>query len=125
VCAKAGLLVIVLTLTACSDQNAARHSALTSTRSLAAETELFLEFVLGGHSNEQYAEAHTEYLEKAIADLLEDVRRENLPSCEAALSALAQELPAVRNSVAAGDLAALTRSRDAVRKLRQNLRAAG
>jgi hypothetical protein len=47
-----------------------KHSAYELS-SLAAECELFLTFVAGGHATRQYAATHPEYLKKQSTDALE------------------------------------------------------
>ncbi len=107
------------------------RSAIRQARSLAAESELFVDFVLQGSATQTYAEGHAAYLEEQIqdsaaqltGDAAEPDTRKSLRICRAALLRLARELSRVQAAIR--DPQALVAARSSIAGIREDLDTAG
>src|SRR4051812_5205981 len=106
---SSAILLIVLALAAVSSPGCSRkksigrdeaRSEIRSARSFAAESEMFVDFVLQGHSTRRYAEGHSAFLEEAVERLAKKLGQatpetdveNSVRDCQTKLSALAGEL---------------------------------
>ena len=105
------------------------ESEIRSAHSFAAESELFLEFVLQGQAPQHYAEDHTAYLEEAVEksakELKEDVPqpevKHSVRDCQIGLDTLARELSGIRTAIAGNDKNALTSALKRITAIRKSL----
>lgn len=69
-CCETGILAALLLLSGCTNDSPRRDlaSGLSNTASLAAETELFANYLQAGKSTEPYARTHIDFLEKQLDD---------------------------------------------------------
>ena len=105
------------------------QSKIRSARSFAAESDMFVDFVLQEHSTRRYREGHSAYLEQAVeqssrefgqtapeADVENSVRE-----CRSNLGMLARELSRIRAAVSSGDDDALLAAQAKIRHIRESL----
>jgi hypothetical protein len=105
------------------------RSKRRSLRSLAAESEMFIDFALQGHASRRYAEEHTAYLEDAAEQLAKELERAapqpdaeaSVRDCQAKVSALDREFSRIRVAVLADDRDALAAARAKIARLRETL----
>jgi hypothetical protein len=105
------------------------QSEIRSAQSLAAESELFINFVIQGHSRQHYAEEHADYLEKLAADSAKDLAgataepdaEEYVRTCRAGLDALRHELSGLRAAITYGDNDAIAAARGRIAQIRERL----
>ncbi len=78
-------------------------SAATELTSIAAEAELFANFVAQGHATNAYAKGHPEYLRQQSKDLHQEFERKNVPpdiqNAFSTLQQLSQQLDQTLNAV--------------------------
>jgi hypothetical protein len=122
-----------LFLTACTHQKRIGTEELASEiragRSVAAESELFVDFFIQGHSTHHYAEQHSAYLEDLVqqsAKKLEETVPEreietSFRECQAKLNLLAAQILRVHLAIAAHDDEALLAAKDAIHRIRMSL----
>jgi hypothetical protein len=111
---KAAPVFIAVSLLECSSQ----RSDVRLARSLAAESEMFAGYVIGGHATRRYAEEHASYLEDAVEQL---VKEAGTSASRTNLLLLRGELSRVRGFIVAGDQEALAAAESRIRKIRENL----
>src|SRR3954469_15819373 len=125
--------VILLTLAAaalagCShriSRDQAR-SEIRQTVSLAAESEMFIDFVLQGHATRSYAEQHAAYLEQAVEQSAKELEQaqpepgseDALRECRTQLRLLGRQLAAIQSSIS--DNAALVAAREKIKQIGKN-----
>ncbi len=105
------------------------RSEIRSARSFAAEAEMFVDFVLQGHSTRRYAEGHSAFLEQAVEQSAEDLEHavpdtnaaNSVRECQGNLGMLARELSRIRAAVTGGDQDALLAARARIRHIRESL----
>lgn len=130
------LIVVALTsgcMVACSgDTWISREQArseLRSAHSFAAESELFIGFVLQGHATFHYASEHATYLKDAIERSRKELEHaipesdanDVLRESQAKLSMLSHELDGVRAAIADDNKDALTAAQGRIRQIRKSL----
>jgi len=118
---------------ACTHQKRFGKKELTSSiragRSVAAESEIFVDFVIQGHSTHHYAEQHSAYLEdlaQQSAKEFEEAAPEreietSFRECQAKLNLLAAQILRVHLAIAAHDDEALLAAKDAIHRIRMSL----
>jgi hypothetical protein len=105
------------------------RSEIRSARSFAAESELFIDFVLQGHSTRRYAEGHSVYLEQAVEQSAKELGQtapaadveNSVRECRSNLGMLARELSRIRAAIRGGDEDALHAAQARIRHIRENL----
>jgi hypothetical protein len=105
------------------------RSEIRSARSFAAESEMFIDFVLQRHSTRRYAEGHSAYLEQAVKqsakELVETAPETGVENsvreCRSNLGMLARELSRIRAAIRGGDQDALLAAQARIRHTRENL----
>jgi hypothetical protein len=124
-------LAFILVLCACS-----RHKTLTteelrsdliSAKSLAAETEMFLDYVHQNRATKYYAQGHIEYLTEEMERSREELQESSPPQGEAdavqklsaQFDALKAELHGIRGRL--DDEAALATAKEHIERIRQAL----
>lgn len=103
------------------------RSAIRSAVSLAAESELFVEFVRGGHSTRHYAEGHAAYLKTSVRRSMQELQeatpettiRSAIRECIQLLRRLDRELSGIRPAL--DNDAALAGLRDRITDIRKGL----
>ena len=98
------------------------ESEIRSARSFAAESELFLDFILEGRATRPYAVEHAAYLEEAIRQSADELRpgaADVLRECQMELALLRQERS--RAAAAVDDRQALAAGKARIRKIRERL----
>jgi hypothetical protein len=125
------VLGFILVLCACS-----RHKTLTrddlrseliSAKSLAEETEMFLDYVRQNRATKDYAQGHIEYLTKETERSREELQESSpaqgeedaLQKLSVQLDALRTELQSIRGGL--DDQAALAAAKDHIGRIRQAL----
>ena len=105
------------------------RSDLRAVHSLAAESELFIDFVLQGHATRRYAEEQTNYLKGEVARSLNKLNSEvpetaaepSVRECQARLNELSHEISIVGAGIVHDDKNALTLARERTRKIQESL----
>jgi hypothetical protein len=131
------LLVFALaSFTGCSHRKSIDRddvrSELRSARSFAAESEIFIDFVLQGHAIRRYAAGHSAYLEDAIEESAKELdqgvpqsdAKDSARECQTQLRMLARELSGIRAAIGKADKNALVAARGRIRQIRQSLETA-
>lgn len=132
------ILVIVLALAGVSLAGCSRkksigrdevRSEILSARSFAAESEMFVDFVLQGRSTHRYAEGHSAFLEQAVEQSAEELGHavpdanaaNSVRECRSNLGMLARELSRIRAAIGGGDEDALLAAQIRIRHIRESL----
>jgi hypothetical protein len=135
---RPAILLIVLALAGVSLPGCSRkksigrdeaRSEIWSARSFAAESEMFIDFVLQGHSTHCYAEGHSVYLEQEVEQLAKELGQatpeasveSSVRECRSNLAMLARELSRIRAAISGGDEDALLAAQAKIRHIRESL----
>jgi hypothetical protein len=102
-------------------------SEIRSARSFAAESEIFIDFVLRGHATRHYAEEHSAYLKDAVEQSTKEFREgapepdveNSVRECEIKLSMLAGEISRIQTAIGNDDVEALLASKGRIRQIRE------
>jgi hypothetical protein len=103
------------------------RSEIRSARSFAAESEIFIDFVLRRHATRHYAEEHSAYLEDAVEQSAKEFR-EGVPEpdvansvreCQTKLSLLAGEISRIQAAIGNDDKDALLAAKGRIRQIRE------
>jgi hypothetical protein len=105
------------------------RSEIRQARSFAAESEMFLDFVLQGDATHRYAEGHSVYLEEAVEQLAKELGQatpetdveNSVRECQTKLSTLAGELSRIPAAIGANNEPALLSARERIRQIRASL----
>lgn len=124
-------LGFILVLSACSRHKTLTkdelRSELTSAKSLAAETEMFLDYVRQNRATRHYAQGHIEYLTEEVEQSRKELQ-ESLPAqgeedarqkLSVQFDALRTELHSIRGRL--DDKAALATAKEHIARIRQAL----
>ena len=103
------------------------RSEIRLARSFAAESEMFIDFVLEGRATRPYAEEHAAYLEDAVEQSAKEIEgratdsvaEDSVRECRAQLAMIARELSGIRGAVS--DTNALGGARERIRQIRERL----
>jgi len=122
---------LILLLCACSRQKTLTRkdlrSELTSAKSLAAETEMFLDYVQQRRATKHYAQGHIEYLTEEIEQSRKELQESSpaqseedaLQKLKAQFDALNAELHTIRGKM--DDPAAIATTKEQIEKILQAL----
>jgi len=96
---------------------------------LAAESELFIDFVVGGRSTHRYAEEHSAYLEDAVQQSAKELGKAApetgietpFRDCQTKLITLAGQLSRVRAAIGNRDARSLLAAKQVIRRIRESL----
>ena len=127
------LVLALASLTGCSHRKSIGRdqvqSELRSARSFAAESEIFIDFVLQGHATRRYADGHSAYLEDAIEESAKELdqavpesdAKDSARECQTQLHMLAREVSGIRAAIGNDDKNALIAARGRIAQIRQSL----
>ncbi|HVX67613.1 MAG TPA: hypothetical protein VHA11_13460 [Bryobacteraceae bacterium] len=130
------ILFLVLALAAAASPGCSRgkridrdraQSEIRSARSFAAESEIFLDFILQGHATRHYAEAHAGYLRDAVEQSAKELdtaaaepdAADSLRECRIRLREIARELSGI--PTATRDRPRLAAARARLGQIRESL----